>query len=210
MGADMPEPRQLEPRVASLETSLDAVLGRVHQLDQHIGAVRTELSAQLTALATDMRHQISGIVAARQTNWAVILGAMAVLLTVIGAVGNSWITPIKESVAFSRELTDGRFGVIERDVAATVARLAANMESIAAIRGNVQVMRERFTEIETQFRWGNDVHNMRERNSDRLLRMLWAKAFGDDLPMMGMPEVGPGHNNRAAVGPPSETRSVGD
>src|SRR5262249_18313424 len=50
------------------------------------------------------------------------------------------------------------------------------------VAANERLADMRLREIETQFRWMSDVTNMREREADRRIALLWQKVYQETLP----------------------------
>lgn len=73
--------------------------------------------------------------------------------------------------------------------------IVKNSEMLASLSSEVRSLREMFREVETQFRWGTDVQNVRAREFDRLLAVMWKKCFNEDLPAASLPNAGPNHSN---------------
>lgn len=165
----MPEALSVESRVAQLETSVQTLI------------------VEFRSYRDSSRLDLKAIV-------GTVLAAIAVLVTIVGSVGRSWITPLESAIGHEREMRQVLF-------ASFGDRLAVNDKKTDAtdIKGQenssrIDVLREAFRETEAQFRWATDVTNVRFRDSDRLTSLLWAKTYGEPLPIANLPNAGPnGH-----------------
>lgn len=130
------------------------------------------------------------------TNWATIFAAVGLAVVIIGAIGTAYVTPIRGDV-----VSVAREGGIHREHHdELIQRNAVHIEDleqkIATLTTEARALAEKFTEVETQFRWGTDVGNVRSRNLDRMLSILWEKTFTAPLPGASLPDAGPNKNGK--------------
>lgn len=73
-------------------------------------------------------------------------------------------------------------------------RVKALQEDVANIDTRLAAMRTAFGELEGQFGRVTDVRNIQSEEVDRRLRMLWRRAYGEDLPgLTYFPKLGKEH-----------------
>lgn len=165
----MPEPLSVESRVAQLETSVQTLI------------------VEFRSYRDSSRLDLKAIV-------GTVLAAIAVLVTIVGSVGRSWIAPLESAIGHEREMRQVLFASFGDRLMVNDKRTNAAESKGQDNSSRIDVLRELFKETETQFRWATDVTNVRFRDSDRLTSLLWAKTFGDPLPDAVLLNAGPNHH----------------
>jgi|SRR5215469_3583966 len=165
-------------RLASLETDVRNLSQDVRSLAQSVQVLADRMSAR------------------ERPNWQML----GVAIVLVGAIGTAVITPLTRDVAANDRYSQMRTDAQEAQIQDLRKLLA---ERDAALHGYVDVevarvsqqgssgLEQRMQEIETQFRWMTDVTNVREREADRKISLLWRKAYGEELPIASLPDVGP-------------------
>lgn len=162
----MPEPLNVESRVAQLEVAVQTL---IVEFRSHRDASRIDLKALV----------------------GIVVTSIGVLAIVIGSLGRAWIAPLEGSISHEREMRAVLFAALGDRLAVNDRRTDAAEAHGQENATKIDVLRESFKETETQFRWATDVGNVRFREHDRLMSLLWAKAYGDELPAALTPNAGP-------------------
>jgi hypothetical protein len=114
----------------------------------------------------------------RKTNWSVIFGVIGIICTVMSfgyAVvvlqTNNAIGPL----AVRQQMEDERLEEYRERQEALTARMMANDAEVAK-------QAEQFGEVEAQIREADQVRNLEAAATNRMLALLWQKAYREPLP----------------------------
>jgi len=183
---------QIEERVSSLEASVAALADNINKF-----MTSTERSL----------GEISRIVhAGGRTPWGVVFAGVGLGVALLGSAGAALLAPahIRLQIA-ERDLERlEKSGVkeldrVERTVAARAekmdARLDRNRESIhesdRRAESLASSLRDKLSEVETQFGWIVDAVNQDRAHRIRMEGLLYAKSFGEPLPLLHINPIGP-------------------
>lgn len=173
--------------MATTSHTNEEVFQRITRLE----ATQAEMSKQFGELAGAVRSLATEFQAARKPQWQTYIAAAAVLITL--AVGGFSIVMLANRGQLSPvELrTTSNTARIEEQ-ASRMDRMFTTMGALSSTVERVETtQRERFAENETQFLALSNQTNMRQSEHDRLLRMLWRRSYGEELPGNGIwPVVG--------------------
>lgn len=163
----------------------------VYQRITRLEATQAEMSKQFAELAGAVRSLASEFQAARKPQWQTYIAAIGILITL--AVGGFSIVMLanRGELAPVQLLTTANATQINEVVGRVDRVQSAVIETRTVAERAETTQREKFAEVETQFKALSNQTNMRQSEHDRLIRMLWRKSYGEELPGNGIwPVVG--------------------
>lgn len=152
-------------------------------------------SAQLREDVAGLRGSIDRLTtefqATRRPQWQTLASYMALLVMVLGMGGSLLALAGRSQLAPVEQLTAG-LETKTKDLESRIDRTQVAMADVATTMREVSTRQsEKFTEVETQLRMLSELTNLRFHEHDRFQRLLWGKAYGEELPSNGLnPVVG--------------------
>lgn len=159
-------------------TTDELFLPRIVRLE----ASAAETSRQISELTTAVRSLTAEFQAARRPQWQTWIAASGVLITlavggfsIVMLANKSQIAPLEQRSAANLVRLDDQSRRIDRaqDAGGETA------QRVTAVDNRVT---QQLAEVETQFRALSMVMGLEHSEHDRLLRVLWKRTFGDELP----------------------------
>lgn len=171
---------------AALHSS-EEVFQRITRLE----ATQAEMSKQLAEINGALRSLAQEFQTARKPQWQTYIAAVAVLLTlavggfsIVMLANKGQLAPVEQRATSNTTRLDAQESRMDR-MFATTGSLNTQVEALS----NIQ--REKFAEVETQFKALSNQTNMRQAEHDRLMRLLWKRVYNEELPGNGIwPVVG--------------------
>lgn len=155
-------------RIAALEADMRAMTRAVKDMAESQERFASETRASIAAARTE-------IIAARTTPWGNIIAAAGLSIVVIGAIGASFIAPLNIAQSYAGHERDKLREDLDKANDAAVMRSQNN-------RADIEAIRERFKEIETQFRLASQIENLRSDHEYTLFQMLWNETHTVPMP----------------------------
>lgn len=128
-----------------------------------------------------------------ETNWPTIIAGLALVLTLVGAIGAAYIAPITVGMSYQRQITDLQNKLIDERLVILNSGQETNVNNVILLQKSSAENMEKFKEIETQIRWMSDVANMQKEDSWFRIATLWQKVFSENMPLTAVSNNGPGH-----------------
>lgn len=165
-----PSQRTPDERISSLET---AVEGLAHEVRGFVAATGKDISEIRTAIQNSSRAP-----------WGNIISATGLAVIVIGAIGTSYLAPAQVRLEYAEKEVnrmerwstnqEARVDAVERESSRTSSSL-----------------KDKLSEVETQFGWMVDAVNQYRATQDRMLGLMWNKVYGESLPLLHVNPIGP-------------------
>lgn len=172
----------LDERVSSLEASVSSLVDNVNKY-----MVRTETAIGELFKAQKSHEEESW--KRQRTPWGIIISAIAVSVTIIGAIGNSYLSPILVHQNYLRDSIDSARDLAERN-------RERNAEQDTALARTAGALQDKLAEIETQFGWMVDAVNQDRAHRVRMEGLIWNQIFGEPLPLLHINPIGPTKQRR--------------
>ena len=174
--------RPLDERMSAVETAVASLAESMQSF-----ANRTERSIE-RLFQTFESHQAESY--RRQlTPWGVVISSVAVAVTIIGAIGRSYISPL----LVDNDYIKARIAVIEESVGRSRDRNAEQDVKHARVSGSLQ---DKLSEVETQFGWLVDAVNQDRAHRIRMEGIVWQEIYGEPLPLLHVNPIGPTKQRR--------------
>lgn len=172
----------IDERVSSLEASVSSL---VDNLNKYMARTETAIGELFRA---QKQHEEESWKRQR-TPWGIIIAAVAVSVTIFGAIGNSYLSPIivhqehlRESIESSRQLAER---IRER-----------NADQDTALARTAGALQDKLAEVETQFGWLVDAVNQDRAHRIRVEGLVWQKVYGEPMPLLHVNPIGPTKQQR--------------
>lgn len=154
----------------------------------------SQLAANVSQLSADVRLILDRIGTVGKPNWAVVVAAAAVMVTVVATSVstlylvsslqiNTTVSELKSSYIAPLE-SKAEVSIRDRgEIRAEISRIAEQLNRVdsrdqAAITG---VQRD-LTERETQNRAADQYHNVQWASTLRFVSLLWKRSYGEEFP----------------------------
>lgn len=163
---------------------------RVLVLEDQTKALRKELHEGFVGLNKRLDDQANK----SATNWPTIFAGLALVLTLVGAIGAAYIAPITVGMGYQEKISTLQNTLIQEKFEAVKTATALSLNQGIELEKETSKANEKFKEIETQIGWMRDVSNMQKVDSWFRMAVIWKKVFDTEMPMPVAPTVGPGKN----------------
>lgn len=162
--------------------------GRVLVLEDQVKAIRLELHEGFSGL----NKRFDDNNAKTSTHWPTIFAGLALILTLVGAIGAAYIAPITVGMSYQEKIADLQSRLVQEKFEVVKTSTALSLTQGIELEKEAAKANEKFKEIETQVGWMRDISNMQKVDSWFRMSVLWQKVFGTSMPMPVAPTIGPG------------------
>lgn len=160
---------------------------RIDRVEERIDGLFAKLENKIEEVFRNIRE----IDRSRQMNWPVVLSGVGTMISLVVVAATLIVSHTGGLIAieqakregFEQRIADQLEGTAKA-TELTVDRSIKNSERIAEID-------KKLDEVETQFFWAGDAEAGERADNDRLVRMLWKREYGEDLPAKNIYERGP-------------------
>lgn len=158
------EHESISAEMASMQTRVSGIESGMARIEASVGSLARSLQER------------------GQTNWAVIIPAMALVAVMIAG---AWaIVQLQTQTAIGPILTQNQVSIQDRtEMRAQLSNITTDLSiQRADQKTNVATTTSALTEIETQFRASDQIRNAQTANTNRFLSLLWQKAYSEPFP----------------------------
>lgn len=177
--------REHGEQISRLAESVNKVVSTVQD---GFGEVHSRVTEEAKAIRADMAKS-------RAAPWGTIVGAIGVLATIGSIIQAAVFAGVAALVYSITTPTNIAVDNLRQDVAA-VSREADRARDDIKVLTNATVraesdLRNKLSEVETQFEWMTDAVNQDRAHRVRMEGLMWRGIFGDDLPLLHVNPIGP-------------------
>lgn len=172
-----------------IEKRTGDIPARVLVLEDQIKVLKSDLHEGFNSLNV----RFDDLLNKSSTHWPTVFAGLALVLTLVGAIGAAYIAPITVGMTYQEKISDLQTKIIQGKFEALRTENELNSNAILTLEKESSTGQEKFKEIETQIGWMRDISNMQKVDSWFRMAVLWQKVFpGKEMPMPVAPTVGPG------------------